>query len=57
MEMTAVTNKAVLCSISRTRGELEAGRGEWREAERKEAEGGRKRGERELISANSDPKM
>lgn len=57
MEMTAVTNKAVLCSICRTRGEVEAGvgRGETgMETERKGGEGEGQRGE--LISINSDPK-
>lgn len=61
MEMTAVTNKAVLCSICRTRGEVEAGWGglggggeRGMETERK---GGEEEGQRgELISINSDPK-
>lgn len=45
MEMTAVTNKAVLCSISRTRGEPEAGREEG-EGDRQEG----REGEREKES-------
>lgn len=51
MEMTAVTNKAVLCSLSRTRGELEAGVGgsegsqKGKEGrEKKEGEAGKERG-------------
>lgn len=46
MEMTAVTNKAVLCSISRTRGELEAARGGV-EGSRKERSRGREEERRE----------
>lgn len=43
MEMSAVTNKAVLCSLSRTRGELEAGGwGEGVKGGRKERRGGRR---------------
>lgn len=45
MEMTAVTNKVVLCSLSRTRGELEAGGKEGRVRGRQKGKGGREGGE------------
>lgn len=51
MEMTAVTNKVVLCSLSRTRGELEAGgwgnKGRQKRREEKEREGIERKEKRE----------